>query len=214
MEAKYFKLVALTVIPLILSGCVKERFIKLAPFWVGTVEVGSISKEVSAVNFGVRKVESNYQLNVQLYERQITKKPEVISVRFKDDAGDLLWISWPEKELYDVELKIKDACAAGNNVEFCFSEDALNASFVLNSQNIYLRLKENQQNDLSIKPNETLTIDQLVGLARIKNFSSQKEAERIFRAKESLIRAKDASPRFNAKHLAEFATGGDRKSVV
>ncbi len=197
---------------LALTGCNEDRFKEIPVYLRGVREIDGQSVEVAAVQFGLRRGDVFYRMRFQVFEASAKALPEVIALRFKGDNSSRLWLDFENREARDLELKASGSCADRENprVKLCWSKDGIQLQADLADGHIEFDLKRDPGGSLRTRESsDPFTVDELVGQARFRNYSSLQEAERVFQAKERIRETRgNLLPHFNMRDLISVATDG------
>ncbi len=202
----------LIVIAFTLSGCLKEHFSNLPLYYRGTKTVMEKVYEITAVNFGMRKGEDAYRVQFQIFTDDVEIKPEIIILRFKEGNDSTLWLDSGDRISESLLLKVKNNCATREDpaIEVCWTDQ--DVSIVHGDESVSYKLKSDRGplgEERPPRDDEPMTLKEIVGRARMRNYQSAEEAIEVFQAKERMAEARgNLLPHFNMRDLIGVATDG------
>lgn len=193
-----------------LMGCRLDEFLNLPTYFSGEKEENGILKEVTVVNFGLRKNNGVYQMTFQAFSSD-GAVPDLFTLRFKDGNDKILWIDFIQPLDASIALKIDGSCAfnSENETRLCWEKENLNLDFKLNESRFRYQFKRFDDGVSRVKAPERVSVQQLINLTRMRNFSNLTEAEIVYQAKESILETRgNLLPHFNMKDLISVVTDG------
>ncbi len=199
------------ILPLFLTGCLKDEFLNLPAYWSGNKKEGQSDSQVSVVNFGLRKGEAFYRMIFQVFESSPDSTPLLFAIRFKNKDDKTLFLDMLQPPGETKEMKISGSCASSSDqaVKFCWSKETLTADYRADGISFSLDLKPYEQGLLREVDPAPKTLGELVAMTRLKSFASLSEAEKVYQAKESILEARgNLLPHFNMRDLISVATEG------
>lgn len=209
--AKFFPILFFTVILCTLSSCKDDDQSEIAGRYQGQkILSGGITQQVVAQ---VPTLDKSKSIQVNISQTLASVKSDSIFLRF--ESQNQLWLRIPTFGEGEVSLSINKNCARGpwsdQSIEFCWGSGKLDLEITSSDKQVVFALHLIKDDTLpaASEPDHAYSLDELAGRAKFFNYTVSQEAERVFRAKQTVkVAVGNLLPHFNMRDLLAFGAGG------